>query len=221
MSITNIPLNKLLRLFCASSKIRRKILLHDIRNDQSKALNKRSTGGGDFYGPFWADAKAHVAGLTDLTEQTAIRIESNKRRERLYQLLRDGFLDLYTRGLRWSNEPITLFPENIHGKIDFTELNAVVRLENVLFVQIRERYTRIAYPFFSDDPMLSDEGARLGFWAMSEALKAYELDDMRILDIIQSKPFSPRNHSLVGDERDIFVSSYAEIISEWNTLRED
>ena len=74
MSIEKAHLRKLLRIFYAEPRERRRLLLEDIRTDISKETDARSDGG-DFHGPFWADAKAHVAGTSNLREQAKIRIE--------------------------------------------------------------------------------------------------------------------------------------------------
>jgi hypothetical protein len=91
MSIEKIHLRKLLQLFYLPDNRRRSLLRADIRIDLNKALGE-TTDGGDFHGPFWADAKSHVAREVDLRIKIKERIESNKGRARLYPLLADGFL---------------------------------------------------------------------------------------------------------------------------------
>ena len=219
MSVLNIQLRKLLQLFYADASLRRRLLLDDIRVDARKDDGGKRGTGGDFYVPFWADAKAHVAGTLNLTEQTKIRIADNKARARLYPLLRDGFLYLLNERLRWSNEPVEIFPENVHGKLAVAELAANVRLENVMFARVRGHFNRLVYPYFSEKPPLTDEGARLGIWAMSVALSEHSLDDMRIIDVLRRAAFSPTTPPLVGDEREIFLKKYQSLISEWESLK--
>jgi hypothetical protein len=74
MSILNVRLKKILQLFYANDGLRRSLLRADIWSDARKDGGGKSSTGGDFYGPFWADAKAHVTGERDLTLQTKIRI---------------------------------------------------------------------------------------------------------------------------------------------------
>lgn len=76
MSIEKIHLRKLLRLFYAEPRERRRLLVSDIGSDRTREQNG-SGDGGDFHGPFWADAKDHVAGKLDLREQSKARVESN------------------------------------------------------------------------------------------------------------------------------------------------
>lgn len=219
MSILNIQLRKLLQLFYADGRLRRSILLDDIRVDARREGGGTRGTGGDFHVPFWADAKAHVAGALDLTQQTKIRIAANKTRARLYPLLRDGFLYLLNERLRWSNERVEIFPENVHGHIVIADLAANVRLENVMFARVRGDFNRLVYPYFSEYPPLPDEGARLGLWAMSIALSAHSLGDMRIIDVLRRAAFSPVTHPLVGNEREIFLNKYQSLISEWERLK--
>jgi hypothetical protein len=79
MSILNVQLRKILQLYYADERLRRKLLLDDIRSDARKEGGGRKSKGGDFYGPFWADAKGHVTGTLDLTAQTEIRIGYSER----------------------------------------------------------------------------------------------------------------------------------------------
>jgi hypothetical protein len=68
MSMERLHLRKLLQLFYADRSKRRSIILTDIRSDVKRTLDPESRGG-DFYVPFWADAKDHVAGKKDLSPQ--------------------------------------------------------------------------------------------------------------------------------------------------------
>ena len=93
MSIKRIHLRKALRLLYLPDSGRRALLRADIRNDLKKAQETEDDSGGDFHGPFWADAKRHVQGEINLFEKVKARIEANNRRERLYPRLAKGFLD--------------------------------------------------------------------------------------------------------------------------------
>jgi hypothetical protein len=75
-------------------------------------------------------------------------------------------------------------------------------------------------PYFSEAPSLPDEGARLGLWAMSEALRQQPLDYTRIVDLLRRTLFSPAAYPLVGDEREIFVRRYRDLILERERLKE-
>jgi hypothetical protein len=117
MSIEKIHLRKLLQLFYLPANKRKSLLRADIRNDLNKALGE-STDGGDFHGPFWADAKSHVAGQEDLRTAVKNRIASNKSRTRLYPLLAGGFLNWWDEKRRWRNEPFEFMSESVKAQSD-------------------------------------------------------------------------------------------------------
>jgi len=112
MSLQKIHLRKLLQLFDAADGKRRALLRADIRDEMASAAGAEKNGG-DFYAPFWSDAKQHMGGASDLKLTTAARIELNKGRERLYPELRDGFLLWWNKKRRWINEPFEPLEEKI------------------------------------------------------------------------------------------------------------
>jgi hypothetical protein len=222
MSILNVPLRKLLRLFYANDSLRRKLLLEDIRSDTNKESGGRKSNGGDFYAPFWADAKAHVTGIADLTGQTEIRIAKNPGSARLYRLLRDASLNLFEERLRWTNTPPVIRVETLNGRFQIAEVGATIRVQNVWFARVGgdlgER-NYLIYPYFSEKPSLPGEGARLGLWAMSEALSGQQLEYFWIADLLRQALFSSTSRALVGDERDIFLRRYQALILERERLK--
>jgi hypothetical protein len=223
MSIINVQLRKILQLFYANERLRRKLLLDDIRSDARKEGGGKRSTGGDFHGPFWADAKAHVTGAVDLVRQTEIRIAANPRRARLYRLLRDASLNLFEERLRWTNNPPVIRIENLNGQFEIAEIAATVRVQNVWFARVGGglgELNYLIYPYFSEEPSLPDEGARLGLWAMSAALSEQPLDFARIVDLLRQALFSPTTRPLAGDERDIFLRRYQDLILERERLKE-
>lgn len=221
MSVRDIPLRKALQLFYADEPLRRSILKEDIRLDRKKEAGGSRSRGGDFYLPFWTDVKAHVAGSGDLRELTALRIQSNRNYARLYPLLTEGVLDLLSARLRWSNEPIEIVAQSVHGPIKFDDLQAVVRVRDAFHARVRGHFNRIVYPYFSEEPPLPEEGGRLGVWAMQQALPEYESNDMRIIDVLRRVFFSPQISPLNGDEEAIFRRHYTQLIEEWERLKRD
>ncbi len=220
MSIEKIHLRKLLRLFYAKPNMQRRILLDDIRAEEKRDLEEEDSGG-DFHGPFWADAKNHVAGLLDLREQTKIRVASNKTRQRLYPLLANGFLSVWEEKIRWRNEKFEFNPKTAKGQLVLNELNAIVKVENILAVKTWDRTNRAIYPYFSEEPALPTEGVRLGFWAMREALTEFGPDDLRILDVLRGAYFRSANFPLQGNERALFIQKYHAILVEWKKIRNE
>jgi hypothetical protein len=222
MSILNVRLKNILQLFYADDRFRRSLLLADIRSYARKDGGGNGSSGGDFYGPFWADAKSHANGALDLTSQTEERIARNKRRARLYPLLKDAALELFNDRLRWVNEPREIRIDTLNGHFEIPEIAAKVRVENVMFARVGadvgER-NYLIYPYFSEKPSLPEEGARLGLWAMSTALSNYPPTHTRIVDLLRRALFSSATHPPVGDERDIFLRRYQALILEREILK--
>jgi len=126
---------------------------------------------------------------------------------------------LLSAKLRWSNEPVEIEPKSIHGSLQFTDLGGTIRIRDALHARVRGQYTRVVYPYFSEEPALPDEGGRLGLWAMQQALTEIDPDDARVIDILRRTFFSPQLTALIGDEEAVFRKNYALLISEWERLR--
>ncbi|MDK1494122.1 hypothetical protein QN219_29555 [Sinorhizobium sp. 7-81] len=219
MSVLDIPLRKVLQLFYAAQSVRRSILKEDIRLDRRKEEGGNRSKGGDFYQPFWSDVKKHIAGDADLSEMTDDRIRSNKNFTRLYPLLKDGVIELLGAKLRWSNEPVQIVPKSVHGNLQFGDVGGIIRIRDALHAHVRGEYTRVVYPYFSEDPALPDEGGRLGLWAMQQALPEPDPNDMRIIDILRRTFFSPQTTPLRGNEELVFREYYSSLITEWERLK--
>jgi hypothetical protein len=221
MSVLDIPLRKALQLFYAPQPLRRSILKEDIRLDLKKSAGGTRSQGGDFYLPFWSDVKTHISGNGDLAQLTDIRVQSNSNFKRLYPLLKDGVLELLSAKLRWSNEPVEIVPKSVHGNLRIEELNGIIRIRDALNARVRGEYTRVVYPYFSEEPALPEEGGRLGLWAMQQALAGLDPKDMRIIDPLRRTFFSPQTTPLHGDENLVFHEKYKSLIGEWNRLQSD
>lgn len=221
MSVLDIPLRKTLQLFYANEPLRRSVLKEDIRLDRRKEAGGTRSQGGDFYLPFWSDVKKHISGDGDLTQMTVDRLTSNSNFKRLYPLLKDGVLELLSAKLRWSNEPVEIIPQSVHGNLKIEELGAVVRIRDALHARVREKYTRVVYPYFSEEPALSEEAGRLGLWVMQQALPNLDPSDMRLIDPLRRVFFSPETTPLQGDEKPVFIDKYRSLISEWERLKRE
>ena len=214
MSLDRVHLRKLLKLFMMKDNLRSTA----IRADASALMKKQDEGaspGGDFHVPFWKDAKTHAAGGRDLREASAEQIEKNWRREGLYPRLTDGFLAWWNEKRRRINENISALPNPIKSSHGFAQIDGLVKVENLLSLQIGDDRFRYVYPYFSDKPALTPEAARLGLWLMSKALPDYAVADMRILDVLRGEAFSIDQHPLVGDEEEAFELRYRRILKEW------
>ncbi len=220
MTIKTIHLHKLLRAFNLPEKKLTTMLRADIRTGIRKASGFPSNGG-DFHCPFWADAKAHVAGESLLNETTQTRISANLTRKRLYPLLKDGFLTWWDGRLRLSNEVFTYQPLQVKARYKIDELDAVVKVENLLGVSIGTSSNMLVYPYMYDEPSLDVDTARLGMWLLSTALSEYPMENLKLLNVIKSNEFSHRNATPIGGEEEQFVSKYKDIISKWEELHGD
>jgi hypothetical protein len=220
MSIEKIHLRKLLRIFYAKPNLRIRLLREDIRNGLKKEQDEEGNGG-DFYVPFWADAKNHVAGKLDLRDQSKNRIDKNEGRKRLYESLTNGFLSVWEEKVRWRNEPFEFHPKTAKGQLHLNELDAVVKIENVLSVKIWDGTNRAVYPYFFEEPILPLEGVRLGFWALREGLSEFRPEELRIMDVMRGSYFRQEDVPLQGNERDILVQKYEAVLTEWKKLRRE
>lgn len=219
MSIRLIHLRKLLALFYAPPNLRTTTLRNDIRSELRRESGE-SDEGGDFYVPFWADAKEHMFGTADLKTLTEQRVLLNSRRKRLYEACQDGFLSWWDNRRRWRNEPIQPTPLPAKARLPITAVGGVVKIENVFALDSGPTFHRLIYPYFSEKPTVGDEAARLGLWALAASLGAgHDINNMRILDIQRGASFGLIDVPFTGEEKEIFERRYAFVISEWDRLR--
>lgn len=216
MALNRIHLRKLLKLFMMKDNLRSTEIRADARQVM-RTQDEGSTSGGDFHVPFWKDAKDHAAGRSDLRESTLAQIKKNKRRENLYPRLCDGFLSWWDEKRRWINEEISELPDSIKSQHGFEEIDGTVKVENLLSLKLGDDKYRYVYPYFSATPALTPEGAGLGLWLMSQALPQFDLNEMRILDVIRGDVFSVDRFPLTGNEEEIFNLRYRSILREWRS----
>lgn len=219
MALENIHLRKLLKILYLEENKQRSALRADIRDDLRREAGTEAAGG-DFYAPFWADAKAHVFGGADLRATTKARIEANRRRDNLYPKLCDGFLNWWDDKRRWTNLPF--HPgRTIKASFKFPGLDATVKVNNILTVVDGAGDEHIVYSYFSPEPALTADSARLGLWLMSQAFPELPIQELRILDIIRGNTFSVDRNPLTGEEEIEFRAKYARLIRKRDELREE
>lgn len=219
MALDNIHLRKLLKILFLEPNRRQAELRTDIRDELARAVGA-DPGGGDFYAPFWADAKDHVFGAADLHSCVEDRIEANYRRARLYPMLRDGFLIWWNERRRWTNEPFRQ-GEALKTRFRFPGLDATVKVDSILSVRDGLDEAHIVYPYFAESPMLSERAARLGLWLLIDALPTVPSDEIRILDVIRGQTFSIDRTPLRGDEGEDFRTRYAAALEQRARLRRE
>lgn len=221
MSLERVHLRKLLTLFYLPKAQRITALRSDIRESIKKDNGIKSSGG-DFHVPFWTDAKLHAAGSGDLASLTQGRIAANKRsRWRLYPPLAEGFLTWWNEKRRWINEPFQILDQSVKAQFTVESLGCVVKVENLLSVHIGDSSHRLVYPYFSEEPELSKEAARIGIWLLGRALPQFDVASFRILDVLRSESFGTLDCPLQGDEEELFLREYKSILKDWQTLRSE
>jgi hypothetical protein len=220
MSIEKIGLSKLLKLFGADDALRKSLIREDLRREKAE-LDGRDEGGGDFYVPFWADAKAYVASGRDLHAATDARIADLKQRESLYPQLRDGFLAWVELSRRDTNVKLVPSEQTVHARSEFPDLHLILKVENVMAMDAESGRPRLIYPYFCKQHALSDKWGRVGLWLMAKAFRAFELDELEIVDVMRGTSVSGRRTALLGDEERLFTERYRLVHDEWERLKGD
>ena len=217
MALDHIHLRKLLKILFLDPNGLRAAIRTDIRESIARE-NGLDSSGGDFYGPFWSDAKNHAFGLLDLHIAVDERIAANAQRTNLYPLLRDGFLLWWNERRRWTNEPF--HPgQSLKVHFPFPGLDATVKVDNILTVRDGLAAEHVVYPYFAPNPVLSDEAARLGLWLLISALPTVPPEEIRILDVIRGLTFSLDRISLRGNEEEEFWRRYSAALRQREQLR--
>lgn len=217
MSLQSIHLRKILKIMYLNGAARISELRKDIRDDLAHEEDG-DAGGGDFYGPFWKDAKDHVFGVADLIDQTEVRIERNARRANLYEQLRDGFLVWWNERRRWTNQPFV--PSTaLKVVVRLPGIDASIKFANLLSVRDGNDEDHFVYPYWFPQPALSDEAARLALWALGSAFPNIDQNELRVLDVIRGQTYSLDRNPLQGNEADIFARRFIEALNDWKRLR--
>lgn len=219
MSIELISLRKLMQLMLASERRRTSLLRANITAELRREKNGPGDGG-DFHSPFWSDAKAHASGKLELRAATRDRVKDAIGRARLYPLLAEGFLEWWEERRRRRNEPFDVSQEQISGRLTLDGLGTV-KVENNLGFSIGDDGYRVVYPYFCEDPDMDPDVARLGLWAMSQALPQYDPNDLRILDVLRGVSLSHIECPVRGDEKDVFIENYRLLLARWSVLRSE
>jgi hypothetical protein len=203
----------------ADANRRQSAIRTDIREEIAREAGLDSSGG-DFYAPFWADARTHVFGFGDLHQMVDARIAANERRRRLYPRLRDGFLLWWNQRRRWTNQPFRP-GQSLKAQFPFPDLNATVKIDSILSVLDGAGAEHAVYPYFAPEPILSEEAARLGLWLLISALPSVPAAEIRILDVIRGQTFSIDRNPLRGNEEAAFRNRYTRLLRERSRLREE
>ena len=224
MAINSLHVNKTLR-FLDLSKNRfldssdrglRKELLTDISRDRRKSAG-RKTGGGNFYGPFWGDVRRHFLREGNISELTKDTIGRDHGRENLYTLLEANFQIFLRRG---HNSEAELSAKRPNGDFNLSDIGLTTKVEGILTLII-EGDEHLVYPYWFNEPRLSDDTVRIGLWLISKALPYENPENIRILDIMRANYFSLETHPLKGNEEELLIQGYQEISNFRQELAEE
>jgi len=219
MALNQIHLRKLLKIMFLDAAKQQSELRKDIREQLAREAGDGGSGG-DFYAPFWADAKSHVFGSGDLHQLVDARIAANGTRANLYPQLRQGFLIWWDQRRRWTNEPFRP-GRALKSYFPFPGLDATVKIDSILSVRDGLNAERAVYPYFAPNPELSETAARLGLWMLTQALPTVPTEEFRILDVIRGRTFALDRTPLRGDEGTEFRRRYSNLLSQRETLRRE
>jgi hypothetical protein len=194
------------------------MIREDLRAERNR-IDGLAGGGGDFHSPFWSDAKSHVIGLFELTEQTSFRIDQLEQRKRLYPVLCDGFLKWFGDLKKKTNQTVGWHQARVHNRFKFPNLDLTIKVENLMGLHIGQDRHLLVYPYFSENPTLSEKWGRVGLWLMAASLPDFDPTEMHLLDVIRARSFSGASTFLIGDEESIFIARYQQLFEEWMQLR--
>lgn len=218
MSIQIINLNKLLRL-CALPENKLITALRSDLNAERKKLLGRKAGGGHFHYPWWDVAKDHVVGAANLEEALPALIAGGINRDRLYTLLTEAFLRWVDEFRRSTNLSIDVREEEVHNHYMVPGIGVVVKIDNLLALRLGHDGHRLVYPYFSEQPALSEKWARVGLWLMADALPMFDPAQVEILDVLRARSFRNPSGIARGDEEQLFRIKYLQMLELWNGLR--
>jgi hypothetical protein len=106
-------------------------------------------------------------------------------------------------------------------KLRVEDLGGTIRIRDALHARVRGEYTRVVYPYFSEEPALPEEGGRLGLWVMQQALTELDPDHMRVNHFLRRKFVSPQTTPPQGNEEAVFRENYRSLIGEWERLKHE
>jgi len=212
VSLDNIQVWKVLRLFAIAENARRAALRADARQTAAK-LRGINSPAMDFYGPIWSDIKAHVYGGGHLPQLTAERIGSNASRKNIYEQIRDGFMPYWLRKRRALNGPIRTVRGSISGILRVGE--ASIRLENILSFDTASDLPLHLYPYLYCDPILTTQTTQLGLWELKEVIGVRAQGAVGIIEAVRSL-----EHLLplsISDEQcaTFFNTEFGRLRTEW------
>ena len=224
MSLHEARLSKIIKIAYGDAKLYRREVFDDVSACIRKEQNPEggSGGGGDFHGVLWAAFKECIfeQDVEGFDQMVAALISGNSRRKRLFPPLAEGLKVWGLLKRRWMNEDIKRI-KNPVGTVTLKGHDIAFKVDNILALEIVGKGNRYIYPYFSEEPALDDEAARVALWQLHRALPHLDVDEIRILDVMRGRSYSTADVPLVGDEHEIFARQVAEIFQLWDKRYQD
>ncbi len=218
MSLHTARLSKIIKISYADDKTFRKDIYDDVSDYIRKERNpdKPSGGGGDFHSVLWAAFKECIfeENTESFDQIVATLIYENPRRKRLFPLLAMGLKSWGLQKRRWMNEEIKRI-KNPVGIVEIEDHDIAFKVNNILALEIAGKGNRYIYPYFSEEPALNKEAARVALWQLHRALPRINIEEFRVLDVMRGKSYSVTDAPLMGDEHAIFVHNVSGIMQQW------
>jgi hypothetical protein len=221
MAMDRLSLARFLELLQLPQPRRLKLIERDARKALYEERFGKLSDGGDFYGPFWADAKRSAVdrGFC-LKSATDERISSNKSRRRLYPHLLEGFETGWT-SLKASSfgEAALSLVMRLAVYVKGSEEEDHIRATNVLAVTESDRSLHITYPYFSKDVKLGMRHARLGLGVLRQGFATAQPKTVAILDVLHGSIYIDSGEDIGDPEHKELVDRYDAVMREWRAQK--
>lgn len=219
MSLHTARLSKILKIAYADDRLSRKDIFDDVSEYIRKENNpeKASSGGGDFHGVLWAAFKDCIFEYDPDSFDQIVKalIDANSRRKRLFPPLAQGLKSWGLEKQRWMNEEIKRI-KSPTGTITVDGLDIALKVNNILALEIVGKGNRYIYPYFSEEPTVTKEAARVALWQLHQTLPDLDINEIRILDVMRGKSYSVADVPFVGDEQTLFEHHIKSIMQRWD-----
>ena len=83
------------------------------------------------------------------------------------------------------------------------------------------QFNRLVYPYFSEVPVLPEQGYRIGLTVLNKGFPNLPLQDFRVLDVLRGNSKGTVDTPLVGNEYEFFLKQYESLLTEWKKLRSE
>lgn len=221
MTMDRLSLARFLELLQLPQPRRLKAIERDARRAVYGERFGKASDGGDFYGPFWSDAKrSAVEREFCLASATSDRIARNKARRRLYPQLLIGFQQGWNslRSSRITEAALELV-SRLSVTIKGSEAEDHIHASNVLAVREPIGSLHITYPYFSKDVGLGERHARVGLRVLRQGFATAKPQSVAMLDVLRGNLFVDPGSEIESSARAELVDRYDAVMREWRAQK--